>query len=123
MKVDGTMLSTKEFGLPRVLGNRLKSIERLDSTMLENPAQTVYKKTIWSGKGIGSVAILFLPPGAKIKKHQHTNDMELYIAWNKLEKFLKAETCKKGCYHDLINTSQKRWAWVLSIKFDMPQEE
>ncbi len=117
MREQGTMYPEKGHSIPWAIKNRLKRLTHLDENMLVDRAKTVFKQTLWEQDGIGSISILFLEPGAKIKKHEHTKDCEFYITWSTRKKFMKTEFCNKGESHELENTSKKRWLWVLSVKF------
>ena len=82
MRVSGTMPPMHGLNIPWIVKCRFKKLVSLDSHMIEDSSKKVFKQTVFSEKGRGSVAILFLQPGAKVKKHKHTSDSEIYIAWN-----------------------------------------
>ncbi len=123
MTVVGTLRIVPKFGIPWVVKCRLKKLKPLDCSMLVDEKKSILKQTIWSKEGTGSVSILFLEPGAEVKQHTHTQDVELYIFWDWDKEFLVVKSCKQGQSHSLRNKSKKRWAWVLSIKFDMPKKK
>ena len=119
MRVSGTMPPMHGLNIPWIVKCRFKKLVSLDSHMIEDSSKKVFKQTVFSEKGRGSVAILFLQPGAKVKKHKHTSDSEIYIAWNSKKKFLKVEMCNQNEEHELENVSKKRWSWVIAIKHDI----
>ena len=121
MREQGTMYPEKGHSIPWTIKVRMKKLTHLDDKMLVDRSKTVLKQTLWEQKGKGSLAILFLEPGAKIRRHEHTTDCEFYITWSTRKKFMKTEFCNKGEEHELENTSKKRWLWVLSVKFDVPE--
>jgi mannose-6-phosphate isomerase-like protein (cupin superfamily) len=57
------------------------------------------------------VALLVLSPGAKIKRHQHIDDEELYVIISTRE----CIWCRKGEWHSLTNESEHPML-VLSVK-------
>lgn len=123
MRVAGTMYPVAGIEMPWQVNARIRKLEPLDCSLLEDESKAILKQTLFCENGKGSVSILFLEPGAKVRRHQHVRDCEFYISWNACKGVLKTEFCNKGESHELENTSEKRWAWVLSIKFDMPPEE
>ena len=122
MREQGAMLPEKGHSVPWAIKARLDKLTTLDENMLVDKEKTVYKQTLWEQKGKGSLAILFLEPGAKIVRHTHTTDCEFYITWSTRKKFMKKEFCNLNESHELENTSKKRWLWVLAIKFDRSEE-
>lgn len=122
MREQGTMYPEKGHTIPWSIKVRMKKLTTLEDQMLVDGTKTVYKQILWEQKGKGSIAILFLEPGAKIKRHTHTKDCEFYFSWSTRKKFMKNEFCDLGESHELENTSKKRWLWVLSIKFDRSEE-
>ena len=58
------------------------------------------------------VSLLVLSPMAKIKMHQHPDDIEYYF--NLTEKTLSI--CEKGGSHELANNSETEELMVISIK-------
>lgn len=122
MRCDGTMYPEEGVGIPWAIKTRMRKLKQLDYKMLVDRTKTVLKQTLWEQKGKGSLSILFLEPGAKISRHEHTTDCEFYIAWNTRKKFMNVEFCDKGESHELENISKKRWLWVLSVKFDKSED-
>ena len=122
MRESGTMYPGKDSSIPWAIKVRMKTLTTLDDKMLVDRTKTVFKQTLWEQKGKGSIAILFLEPGAKIKRHMHTTDCEFYFTWSTRKKFMKNEFCDLGESHELENTNKKRWLWVLAIKFDRSGE-
>lgn len=118
MRISGTMLPAPKHGMPWAVKCRMKKLLRVDSSYLEDKSKKVYELPILSCDGKGSVSILFLEPEAKISRHKHFSDSEVYIAWNTKKKYLKTEVCNQFDEHELENTSKMRWAWVISVKFD-----
>ena len=118
MREQGTMYPEKGHSIPWAIKVRMKKLTHLDDKMLVDRSKMVLKQTLWEQKEKGSLAILFLEPGAKIRRHEHTTDCEFYITWSTRKKFMKTEFCDLGDSHELENTSKKRWLWVLAIKFD-----
>ena len=122
MREPGTLYPEKGCHVPWTIKVRMKKLTHLDDKMLVDKTKMVFKQTLWEQKGKGSLSILFLEPGAKIRRHEHTTDCEFYISWNTRKKFMKTEFCDLGESHELENTSKKRWLWVLAIKFDRSEE-
>lgn len=89
----------------------------LDRTKAQKKFEVIYKEEIYSKRWRGSVEILYVSPRARVKKHKHENETELYLCWDNSEKCFKHEICTAGNYHSLRNTSDKNWAVVLSVKF------
>ncbi|MBQ3409085.1 MAG: hypothetical protein IJH12_07790 [Clostridia bacterium] len=98
-------------------------LEMLDKSKLANKSRSIYSCVLFSKEGQGSVSILYLSPKAGVKKHRHTNDSEIYIFWDLKNQRLQYEICKKGNTHELKNISEKRWAVVLSIKFESESDK
>lgn len=118
MRFQGTMYSEKGKSIPWAVKVRMKKLVSLPNNMLVDETKIIFKQTLWEEKGKGSLSILFLEPGAAVKRHEHNNDCEFYITWNTRKKFMKTEFCDVGESHELANTSKKRWGWCISVKFD-----
>lgn len=119
MRFQGTMYAEKGGkGVPWAVKVRMKKLTSLPDRLLVDKTKVILKQTLWEEKGKGSLSILFLEPGAAVKRHEHTSDCEFYITWNTRKKFMKTEFCDVGESHELVNTSKKRWGWCISVKFD-----
>ena len=117
MRIGGLFPTAPKGKFPWQLRCNLKKYFKLCSDLIEKGE--IYKRVLWEEKGVGSVSLLWLSPGAKIPKHAHLYDMELYIAWDKKKKRFVCKRCKKGDYHELENTSKQRWLLVISVKIDV----
>lgn len=121
MRVAGTMKEAPKIKMPWAVKCRLNKLVLMENMggAIKNE-KPIYKQVLFNEVGTGSVEIMYLAPGAQVYRHQHTTNMEIYISWNQEKHCLKVETCRKGEEHELVNKSEKRWAWVISIKIDRP---
>ena len=90
----------------------VKQPEPLPENLIER--EEVMKTLIYqsNGRGITEIALLELSPGAKIKRHKHTDDNEIYFDIITKE----VEVCEIGGEHELENFT-KDVLYVLSIKW------
>lgn len=71
----------------------------------------IKKYPLYTGEGI-EIAVLKLAPGAKICKHEHLIDKEIYF----VIETKRFSYCDVGESHELENTSETESIHVLSIK-------
>lgn len=89
--------------------SRMDKATPIDESLIETGC--IFKAFIYEDEEC-SVSMLLLSPGARIKKHKHNVDSEVYYIF----KDRKFETCKVGESHSLENPYSD-WMPVLSIKY------
>ena len=118
MRFHGTMYPERGKGIPWTINVRMKQLTPLPDRLLVDKTKAVLKHMLWEETGRGSISILFLEPGAAVRRHKHETDCEFYITWNAHKKLIVTEHCDVGESHELINESMKCWGWCISVKFD-----
>lgn len=87
----------------------IENLESLDPKKVERGM--VYVRNLFSGKNV-SMSLLYLSPSAKIEKHMHNEESEIYeeVDGNCIE------VCNKGESHSLENSSTDKWLVIFSVK-------
>ena len=93
---------------PDWAARRIEKLEKLKSSLLE--CGEVYKEKLYSDPQ-NELALLWVSPQGKIKKHSHYVDSETYYDLDNNT----SEVCING-EHFLENKSNTRWLVVLAIK-------
>lgn len=80
-----------------------------------------YTNVIFCGRQRIKVILIKMSPNSTIGLHEHTDDGEIYMTFNRNVRFGIKKTryfnrCSKGSFHNASNFS-KDWATVFAIKF------
>lgn len=92
------------------LASFMEGAKRLDPRKVERG--NIWIRTIGSND-VGSISLLFLSPKAKVGKHTHVSDSEVYGIWGG-----ENHMCPAGDSHSLENTSETHWGMVISTKWN-----